>query len=159
MLSLFSYFARLLSNLAGPNLPSSPLFVSTSHSQLNVFPISLLLASCCHRESIIIKYQSNTNSAARRLENNTLRERKQDPGGTTIGETAIDKFDSNRYCSHEKKKRYYKKFFTTSDSWHLTQLRGRVRGHSAANNSTRHMARVHSRSCMASNRSNSFLKL
>ena len=60
MLSFFSYFARLLSNLAGPNLPflpPPPLFVSTSHSQLNVFPISLLLASCCHRESIIIKYQ------------------------------------------------------------------------------------------------------
>ena len=38
------------------------------------------------------------NSAARRLENITLRERKQDPGRTTIGETAIDKFDSNRHC-------------------------------------------------------------
>ena len=67
MSSLFSYFARLLSNLACPNLPSSPLFVSTSHSQLNVFPISLLLASCCHRESIIIKYQKyqNTNHSSK----------------------------------------------------------------------------------------------
>ena len=52
-LSFFSYLARLLSNLAGPNFPSSPLIVLTS--QLNVFTIPLLLARCCHRESIIIK--------------------------------------------------------------------------------------------------------
>ena len=65
------------------------------------------------------------------LENNTLRERKQDPGGTTIGETAIDKIDSNDIK---------KKLLQPVTVDHLTQLRVRVRGHSA-DDSTRHSSR------------------
>ena len=58
-----SFPAQILPNCpAGPNLRSIPL-LSVSTSQLYVFTIPLLLANCCHRESIIIntKYQ-NTNT-------------------------------------------------------------------------------------------------